>query len=297
MSEILQLVRGKTYTFSIVNPAFAQNIFIISSDPGGGIGTEISVGVVNVWELENGKVWTGSVNLTSSGEAYTGVIYDSATSLQLDKVELRFTPSDQHADTIYYQSLTNTKVGGQISLLDNVGAVINDEELNFIMGIQQTNRTYNFKYYTPFLTNFLNMTLPANVRGFFFNKAPEIQALYSDKTSYIGGTDTALISGLIFDAENDILRYKWVHTAPLISVGTQADLTSTIDDDTTLNASVILTQPPVGTLYKMQLTVSDTEDNIADTLDLVVSGQYVFSTWGDTDFVLGDCGLPFSYLT
>jgi len=297
-AKILKLIRGQSYTFNISNREFGRNIFLITTDEDGGTKTgsgEITNGVVNTWVLESGEEWTGEYNYRENGDVYTLAIFSETNSQQLDKSKLVFTPNSSHPDTLYFQSLNNKYVGGQITLIDAAGSLLNSEELRYLCGLRQTNRIYPFNPYVPFVTNFLTESFPASVRSFFFNDAPIISGLFAN-TEFADGGDTILISGLISDPENDILSYLWSNVSPLISLTTSGSLVSDIDDPTSLTTSVTLTTPTVDTLYKFMQAVSDSDNTATGILSVPVSGTYSFTSWGDTDFVLGDCGLPYSYL-
>lgn len=105
-------------------------------------------------------------------------------------------------------------MGGQINIVNEPGAVLNDQEYYFTLGINQTNRTYppTMKSDPKILSKFLKSGLPAGVFKNIFNRAPE-GSIYSDRAynEYYdapNGDNIVTLSGLISDPEKDTLKYK-----------------------------------------------------------------------------------------
>jgi len=171
----------------------------------------------------------------------------------------------------------------------------NPEQFWYTLGIQRSNRTYGLNYYAPFLNYYTDSLLPAGLLANYFN-LPPTATLTADKDFYDGG-EIATISGLISDPETDILEYLWTHELPLTDFIGTTPLECTIIGSDTEQMSTTLTTPLVDRYYLFNLNVSDSDNSPDFEIEVNVSGLYSFTSWGDTDFILGDCELRYIYLT
>ena len=75
---------------------------------------------------------------------------------------------------------------------------------------------------------------------------------------------------------------------------------TTFDDDTKLEATATLVQPPTDMIYTLHLEVSDSDNIATFPLNIKVSGTVDFDQWdvgvSGTTFDLGDSNVPFDDL-
>jgi len=104
---------------------------------------------------------------------------------------------------------------------------------------------------------------------------------------------------LIVDPENDILTYKWSQIFPTEGALTGLELMGEFADDTALETTFTIQSgetPPVDTAYTFKLTVSDSNNSVSDTIDVLVSGLDTFDLFSDTGFGFSDINLTFDSL-
>jgi len=297
--EKLYLKAGEAYTFNIENRFFAEHIPIITTSAvGGTYAGEVSIGVVNTWQTESGREWTGSVSYEDTGEDLKVYTNDASVmpKTELQKLKIVFTPPA--VSTYYLQCAKySAHVGKELDVNTDYGDYINPQEVYYTCLLRQSNRTYSFTRNSDMFDKFLNFSIPAGVWPRFTNLAPVISGFVNDKTFYNPGDDASL-SGLIYDPENDILSYAWSHTNPLTTVS-GFSLLSSIENAALPGCTANLTSPPtVETLYTFKLSVSDS-DNTTISYDYIpvysISGVLVFSGWGVSSFMIDDDELPYSY--
>jgi len=294
MENILYLIKGQTYTFNIINRFFAEHLPIIAINSTSGTRTnEVTTGVVNTWQTQSGKLYTGAV-VYENDKAYS-----NNTALmpktELQKLIIRFTPA---ATGTFY--LICGKVENQsyqkLEVSEALGDVINSEELYQTLLIRRTNRLYGINYSQNLLDRVLETYIPAGVLQNITNLEPDIAGFSADQYFYNPDTN-AIISATITDPESDILTYEWSQVSPIISVS-GIDLTCIINNKTSATCNIDLTVPPVETMYKFNIKVEDSDNSVNETYGIPVysiSGILMFTNWGVTTFMLGDNDLPFSY--
>jgi hypothetical protein len=232
-------------------------------------------------------------------------------SLSIKKVGIAkgtyvFTPSYEHPDVLYYMCGSHKDMGGKINLINAPGAILNDLEWYYTLGINQTNRTYPPTTSSdPAIVNkFLTGGLPAGLYKNVYNLPPS-GVLYADRTSndYYdakNGDDQVSLSGLISDPEDDTLKYKWRHFSPKTTLVGGSLLTSFLDDES-LTTTATLVVPPTDMIYTLHLEVHDSDNITTIPINVKVSGTIDFDDWdvgvsGINTFDLGDSNVPFDDL-
>tara|TARA_Y100001938_G_C8101688_1_gene442372 strand:+ start:14070 stop:14918 length:849 start_codon:yes stop_codon:yes gene_type:complete len=238
---------------------------------------------------------------------FTGAVKEvSVREVGMTSGDFVFIPSYEHPDTIYYQCGSHENMGGTIKLINEPGAILNDLEWFYTLGINQTNRTYppTTSSDPAIVQKFLTGGLPAGLFKNIYNLPPSgtlsADRPYEQYYDAPNNDKIVTLSGLISDPENDTLRYKWRHFAPKTTVG-GASLTTTFDDDTKLDAKATLVVPPTDMIYTLHLEVHDSDNITTLPINVKVSGTVDFDEWdvgisGQQTFDLGDSNVPFSDL-
>ena len=237
---------------------------------------------------------------------FTGSIsYISVKQIAASSGVIEFIPTYTTPDTIYYQCGLHKKMGNQISVINSPGAVENEQEFYYTLGINQTNRTYPpiMKSDPKIALKFLTNGLPAGLFKNIFNLAPT-GTLYADRAynQYYdppNGDNVVSLSGLISDPEDDTLKYRWYHYSPKTSLDGD-NLLSTFSDESSVTTTATLVTPPTDMIYTLHLEVSDSDNVATIPINIKVSGTVDFDTWaigsGIQTFDLGDSTVPFDDL-
>ena len=75
------------------------------------------------------------------------------------------------------------------------------------------------------------------------------------------------------------------------------NLLSSFASSTSLATLATLSTPPVDRQYSFKLAVSDSDNSVSDTKEILVSGTNAHDSWGDTEVKFGDAELPYTYLS
>lgn len=163
--------------------------------------------------------------------------------------------------------------------------ILNPEEKFHILGVNETNRISGLSYSQNMLNNYLTNSTPAIYFKKSFNRAPSVFT-DSDKKYYVS-SDTPLLKSLTSDPENDILYYRWTFKGPYANSDGRL-IQPEISGLTLQDTYSTLTQPLVDTKFRYDVSVSDDFNSVSRPLDIYVSGQHQFDSWGDTEFKIED---------
>lgn len=197
-------------------------------------------------------------------------------------------------------------MGGTISLINQPGAVLNDLEWWYTLGVNQTNRTYppTTSSDPAIVDKLLQTGFPAGLFKNIYNLPPSGTTFtdrdYKNYYDVPNDDKTVSLSGLISDPEDDTLKYKWRHFAPKTTVAGASLLTS-FADETSLNTTATLVEPPTDMIYTLHLEVHDSDNITTIPINIKVSGTVEFDLWdvgvsGVNTFHLGDSTVPFEDL-
>ena len=90
--------------------------------------------------------------------------------------------------------------------------------------------------------------------------------------------------------------YTWSHVRPLTDwVGT-LPLECTMDNPSEILTTTTLTTPDVDRYYLFRLNVADSDNSPDIDIEQNISGLYSFTAWSQTQFILGDTELRYTYL-
>lgn len=268
-------------------------------------GTAINSGGTYATYSEVIKATGSKIFFVADADFYGSIKNVSVKEVGVSNGNLVFTPSYDHPNTLYYQCGQHSNMGGQINIVNEPGAVLNDQEYYFTLGINQTNRTYppTMKSDPKILSKFLKSGLPAGVFKNIFNRAPE-GSIYSDRAynEYYdapNGDNIVTLSGLISDPEKDTLKYKWKHYSPKKTMDGVSLLTD-FTDDQSVDTTATLVTPPTDMIYTLHLEVQDSDNITTLPINIKVSGSVDFENWavgsGQSTFDLGDSNVPFGDL-
>jgi hypothetical protein len=300
------LKRGETYTFNVYNRHFSEHIPIITTNSiGGSRSGEITTGVTNLWQTSSGKLYNGDVVYVGSGistEIYTND-GELREQFQLQKIKIIFTP--QVNGVCYINDIKMQNVGVKFLVQDDYGDYLNPEEPYHTLMLRRSNRLYSDSYSNDVFDKFLNNYIPAGLRARFVNLPPIIENWDNDKDFYNPG-DTALLSAVVTDPEDDILTYNWSFLGMRVIAGVNydfsvsgLDMNPALSYKTSIVCSGVLPTPPVETMFNFKFETADS-DNIVSGINSIpvysLSGeQFKFVHWSGEEFYLGDADLPFSY--
>lgn len=301
-SPILYCKRDNTYTFT---QYLLDHCMIIATDALGGpnqlFTKELSSGLKHYYKSEFGVPYEGEVHWNNThGCFYTGAS-SSLESTKVYRCKTEFTPNTSTPDTVYYTCVKHESEGGLIIIINSTGGIMNSQEQFFLMGIQQTNRTYQIKHSLEIANNFLANTVPAGLTPKLFNFAPQVSLTAGEDRWYdpANGDNEILLSGLIIDPENDILTYEWSQVFPETATLTGLELKGEFTNPTSSSTTFIIQSgetPPVDTAYTFKLTVKDSDNTAFDTVDVNVSGLETFDLFSDSQFAFSDVNLTFNTL-
>ena len=176
----------------------------------------------------------------------------------------------------------------------------NPEQFYYTLGIQRSTRTFGLNHYQPFVDYYTNYLLPAGLLVNYFNLPP--RGNISSNDSFAGPGGTVELTANITDPEDDILTYdSWVHVKPLTTWDGSPSLVCTMNQQSSPNehiCDVTLTTPPVDRYYLFRVIVGDSGANIVNIdIEQNIHGTFAFTTWGQTQFQLGDAELRYTYLS
>lgn len=311
------LKTGITYTFNIFNRSFSEHIPYVSSDLYGGtpvvsgiISDEILTGVETVWQTESGKIIEGNIgDVATYQESQEDLYVRSSVSylrdqVELQKIKISFTPT---LSGIYYiQDARKPYLGVRLRVEDDFGDFINPEELYYSLLIRRTNRIYNYPINEDFVEKFLGNYIPTGLLARVTNLPPSLTE-WDNNQEYYYPSDTAILSAVIEDPEDDTLSYAWTHIGTRYNYATHSytaysvngtNLTMTLSDSDQLSTTGTVNTPPVETMYTFKLVCADSDNSVTLYNQVPVyalAGSFKFTDWGRTTFYLGDADLPFWY--
>lgn len=301
-APIIHLKRNFKYTF---NQYLTDHTLIIATDSLGGPGQlftkELNHGLKHYYRTEDGVDYDGPVYFDTTKKCFYTGTSASIESSKVHRYKTEFTPVASTPSTLYYTCVNHESEGGQINIINDTGAIMNTQEEFYLLGIQQTNRTYNIKHSNEIAENFLANTVPAGLSPKLFNFAPQVEINPVSDRWYdpANGDNEILLSGLIIDPENDILTYEWSQVFPEEATLTGLELKGEFSNPNGPVSNFIIQSgetPPVDTAYTFKLTVKDSDNTSFDTVDVKVSGLDTFDLFSDSGFAFSDVNLDFDIL-
>ena len=301
-SPIIHCKRNEEYTFT---QYLTDHCMILATNSLGGPNQEftyeLSSGLTHFYKTEYGVDWTGDVHWNGTEKCFYTGLAANEESIKVYRYKTLFTPTASTPNTVYYTCVYHESEGGQINIIEETGKVLNSQESYYLMGIQQTNRTYDIPHSSDIANNFLANTVPAGLTPKLFNFAPQVNVSAGEDRWYdpASGDNEILLSGLIIDPENDILTYEWSQVFPEKATLTGLELKGEFTDPNSPVTTFVVQSgetPPVDTAYTFKLTVKDSDNTSFDTVDVKVSGLETFDLYSDTGFAFSDVNLTFDTL-